>query len=602
VSRGQGPDSSIKEGSGNVWHQVQPLVAGHRRDIAVLALLSIISGFAEAAVLAVVAQVAAKLVTGGKEIHSTLGPFSLDTSLGSLLIVAMVLAFVRLLLQLPISILPARITADVQARIRHDLFDAFNRAPWAIQSRDREGHLQEMMSTQVMQATQGALQVNVMVTALFSFGVLIASALLLNPGAALVVLFAAAALFGVLRPLTMLGHRRSQELSQAQLDYASAVGEAVRLAEETQVFGARDAQQSRIDQFIETSRDLFFRTQLVGRLVPNLYQSLIFLIIVSGLGVLYLADVNQVASLGAVVLLLVRAGTYGQQLQTAYQQVRQALPFVDRLRQTEAAYRAHDPGTRDRVLETFTTLTMSGVRYSYRSGQPILSGIDFEVSKGEAIGIVGPSGAGKSTLVQLLLQLRQADSGSYLIDGHAANRYKLDDWRRQVAYVPQQPRLIHASVVANIAYFRKLPLEAIERAARLARIAAEIAAWSDGYKTLIGPRADAVSGGQQQRICLARGLASNPRILILDEPTSALDPASEFLLQESLKSLAGEVTLFIVAHRLSTLDMCDRVMVVNNGEIEDFDTAENLRLQNEYYRKAAGVSGLSQANSERLEP
>ena len=99
--------------------------------------------------------------------------------------------------------------------------------------------------------------------------------------------------------------------------------------------------------------------------------------------------------------------------------------------------------------------------------------------------------------------------------------------------------------------------------------------WSHGYDTLIGPRADAVSGGQQQRICIARALAANPEVLVLDEPTSSLDPQSESLLQQSLLGLKGEITLFIVAHRISTLDMCDRVMVIPNGRLEAFDTINN---------------------------
>jgi ABC-type multidrug transport system fused ATPase/permease subunit len=374
------------------------------------------------------------------------------------------------------------------------------------------------------------------------------------------------------------------------MDYAGGIGEAIRVAEETQVFGVAAAQRSRIDDLVAASRDLFFRTQMLGRLVPNLYQSLIFFIIVVGLAGLYALGAGHVASLGAVVLLLVRAGTYGQQVQGGYQSVRQALPFVDRLQEAQRRYAESSPRIDGRPLPRVRTLAFDDVAYAYRPGRPVLSHISFQVASGEAIGVIGPSGAGKSTLVQILLQLRMPDHGSYLVNSKPIQRFARDDWHRLVAYVPQEPRLIHASVADNIRYFRSLDDDAIERAGRLARIHDDITGWPNGYDTVVGPRADAVSGGQQQRICLARALVARPEVLVLDEPTSALDPRSEALLQESLGSLRGEVTLFIVAHRMSTLDICGRVMVIVDGRLEAFDPIELLRLHNSYYRSASTIA------------
>lgn len=573
------------------WTQLKPLLGERRRSVVALAVFSILSGFMEAGVLAVVAQVAASLVNGEKEVSASIGPFQLNASVGTLLLAASILASVRLALQVPISALPARIAADVQAQLRNALFDAFGRASWQVQSRDREGHLQEMMTSQVVQATQGAMQVNILITAVFTFLVLIISALVLNIAAALVVLTAAVLLFGLLRPMNALGHRRSRELSQAQMDYASGIGEAVRLAEETQVFGVGAAQRRRIGDLVGAAQDLFFRTQFISRLVPNLYQSLIFLIIVTGLAGLYFTGAGHVASLGAVVLLLVRAGTYGQQIQSSYQLVRQAMPFVDRLQKAERSYTSSSLISQDLPLPGVDALVFENVSYAYRRGQPVLSVIDFNVAAGEAIGIIGPSGAGKSTLVQILLQLRNPDTGRYLINGVPAGQFARDDWHRRIAYVPQQPRLVHASVADNIRYFRSLDDTMVERASKLARLHEDVKRWPKGYETIVGPRADAVSGGQQQRICLARALVAQPRILVLDEPTSALDPRSEALLQESLQTLTGEVTLFIIAHRMSTVELCDRVMVIVDGRLEAFSAMSVLHQHSPYYRSAAASAG-----------
>ncbi len=539
-----------------------------------------------------VAQVAAALVDRATRVHATVGPFNIDVTVGDLLIVACALAIIRLALQIPISLLPARIAADVQARLRNKLFDAFTRASWAVQSREREGHFQEMMTSQVIQASQGALQATTLLTALLTTLVLIASSLALNVGAAGVVLGAAILLFVCLRPLNALGHRRARSLSQAQMQYASGIGEAVRVAEETQVFGVASAQRNQIGRLVDVAQDLFYRTQMLGRLIPNMYQSMIFLILVAGLAGLYVAGSGHVASLGAVVILLVRAGTYGQQIQGSYQFVRQALPFVERLEEAEGRYVASSPMSGERPLTKVDSLTFENIFFEYRSSQPVLSDISFDVVSGEAVGIIGPSGAGKSTLVQILLQLRTPDHGRYLVNGVPAEQFVRDDWYRRVAYVTQEPRLVHASVADNIRYFRELDDDAVERAGRLARIHDDIMDWPEGYATIVGPRADAVSGGQQQRICLARALAAQPEVLVLDEPTSALDPRSATLIQDSLIALKGDVTLFIIAHRMATLDMCDRVMVVVGGQLEAFDTIALLQRHSSYYRSATGPADI----------
>jgi len=244
-------------------------------------------------------------------------------------------------------------------------------------------------------------------------------------------------------------------------------------------------------------------------------------------------------------------------------------------------------------------LAFESVSYAYVPGRRALSDMTFEVTAGETVGIVGPSGAGKSTLVQLVLNLRAADEGRYLVNDVPVEQFSEDDWHERFAYVPQEPRLIHASVADNISYFRSLDSVAVERAARLARIHDDILTWSQGYDTMIGPRADAVSGGQQQRICIARALAAKPEVIVLDEPTSSLDPQSENLLQQSLVGLKGQVTLFIVAHRLSTLDICDRVMVITDGQLEAFDTITRLEQGSSYYRAATAVD-TAISGAERL--
>jgi ABC-type multidrug transport system fused ATPase/permease subunit len=580
----------VERSGGSMRDRVSLLLGRRRKSVVVLAVCSIFSGFTEAGTLALIAQIASTLVTGRKVVHFNHAFIHLNASLGSLILVAFGLTIVRLLLQFPLSILPARIAANVQGNLRTTLFDAFTRASWSVQSKDREGQLQETTTSQVMSATVGAMQATILITSSFTFLVLLASAVALNPLAAVIVASASVALFGLLRPLRSRGVINSRALSKAQVEYAGGVAESIRLAEETHVFGVVSAQRARIAGLVANSERFYFRTQLLTRFVSNFYQSLIYLLLVGGIAGLTLAGRSHAGSLAGVVLVLLRAGTAGQLVQGAYQGLSQSLPFIERTQEAVKRYNDSAPHYGEQPLQHVADVAFEQVTFGYDPDRPVLSDITFDVAGGEVIGIIGPSGAGKSTLVQLLLQLRKPDAGRYLVNGVAADEFAREDWYRRVSYVPQEPRLLHASVADNIRFFRDLDDDAVQRAAALARIHDDVIGWSHGYDTVVGPRADAVSGGQQQRICLARALAARPEVLVLDEPTSALDPHSETLIGESLTALKSELTLFIIAHRMSTLEICDRVMVIVDGRLVAFDTKALLQTQNTYYRHASQLA------------
>jgi ATP-binding cassette subfamily B protein len=539
------------------------------------------------------AQVAAALVDGLKRVSLDAGPIHAHASISTLLVAGFALAAVRLLLQSVIVYLPARFSADSLYALRSSLFGAYSRASWPVQSRDRQGELQEMMSGQSMAAATASYQAAILVTAILAFSVLAASALVLDPLAAVLVLAAAGGLFALLRPVSVMGGRRTHLLALASVNLAEGISEATRLAEETNVFGVADAHEERVMQHVHETRNLFFQNQLLAGVVPGVYQSAIYLMVVGGLAILYASGTHQIASLGAVVLVLVRAGTYGQIAQTTYQNVRQTIPYVERVLTFEQRFVDEPYISGGTPLQELRTIAFDHVTFGYDPRRPVLTDVTFEVECGQAIGVVGPSGAGKSTTSQLLLRLRQPNAGRYLVNGAPAEAFRASDWRRLVAYVPQDPSLLHASAADNIRYFRDFGPVAVERAARLAGIHEEIMSWPDGYDTLIGPRADAVSGGQEQRICLARALVAEPTMLVLDEPTSALDPHSEKLIQNSLEVLKGQVTLFIVAHRLTTLQLCDRLMVIRDGRLEAIGSTEELSADNEYFQSASTLASAT---------
>jgi len=565
-------------------------MGGRTSPMVGLVATSIGAGLAEAAVLVLVANVAAAMVLHGQHLSGGLGPLGLHLTVGHALLAALALALLRLVLAMVVSWLPARMSAEVQAGLRRDLFDAYTRASWATQANDRDGHLQALMTDQINQATSAVISVASAISAAAMFLSLLVSALALNPVVAMVVLASSVVLFGALQPLNRRGRAAARELSQANMDHAGGVSESVRLAEEAQVFGAAPAFRRREEDLIQVTRGVFFRFQLISRLGSSVYQSLVILFIVGGLGGLYLVGGGALASLGAVVLMLVRASAYGQQFQGAYLTFIQMLPYLERLESAVSRYHAAAPPDGGRPLPAIRTLSFDQVTFSYVQGTSVLCNIGFQVEAGETVGIIGPTGAGKSTVSQLLLRLREPDTGDYLINGKPASTFARAAWQSRVAYVPQEPQLLQATVADNIRFFRDIDDDAVRRSARLAHVHKEIMAMPEGYGTMIGQRADAVSGGQRQRICLARALAGRPDMLLLDEPTSALDLASEMAVQASLARLHGRVTLFIVAHRMTLLEICDRVLVLDKGRVIAFAPATDLAGSNAFYRKVSALS------------
>ncbi len=580
-------------GAGELRRHVTSLIGDRPAFIAALIVSGAIAGVCESAILALVASVASALVTGNPRDTLQLGPVRLDYPLGHVLLIALIFAVLRLFIQAPISYLPARVCADVQARLRLRLFSAFRTAPWAIKAGDAEGSFQELATDQVYQATQGvqaataALSISVMLV------VMVAAALVVEFWTALLVIATGVGLFLAFRPMNRLGRRQASRLSAVQVSYAGAVYDAVNMAEESQVFGTGASEETKLGQLVETARLRYYKTIFIGRMVPGAYQCIIFLLLVAGMAALVATGASRISSAGAVILLLIRASSFGQSLQGSWVAMYQGLPFLDRISDAERAYRARPVIRGSSCPSGIPKLEFRSVSYAYQPERPVLREVTFEVRPGEAVGLVGPTGAGKSTLTQILLGLREADSGEYLAATESINRWDPVYWTRTFAYVPQEPRLLQGTVAENIRFYRDIPAEMVEAAARMAHLHSEIVRLPFGYDTEVSQRAKAMSGGQRQRLCLARALAGKPKVLILDEPTSQLDANSESLVQESLRAIKGELTLFIVAHRLSTLALCDRVMVVRDGRLEAFASVEELAQSNDFYRVAAELSGIA---------
>jgi ATP-binding cassette subfamily B protein len=217
------------------------------------------------------------------------------------------------------------------------------------------------------------------------------------------------------------------------------------------------------------------------------------------------------------------------------------------------------------------------VGFSYDGVRKVLRGIDLKIAPGEMVGLAGPSGGGKTTMVNLICRFYDVLEGQILIDGVDLRDYDIEQLRRHIGVVLQEPFLFHGTVAANIAYGNpQATLDDIITAAKAANAHDFIVGFPDGYDTLVGERGHTLSGGERQRISIARAILNNPTILILDEATSSVDTETEKLIQEALDHLIANRTTIAIAHRLSTLRKADRLVILDKGEITEQGSHEEL--------------------------
>lgn len=552
----------------------------HRRDrlaLAAIGATAVVASIAEASVLVTITLLGLRLAGAQDDAVDLPFDIPLDELSNTRLIVA---GFVLLVLRLAIlgfnAWIGARLSESVLFRWRRRVVHAFLGASWERQQGEDEGHLQTVTQSYVSAVSSVVQQLANALTAGTSFLTFVFGAFLLHPLAAMGLATFGAVLFVAVRPLTTFVRQMAGRQKAAAQEYARLLGEIVSMPQEARVFGIEPQLMGRLEvrlrEFVVARR----RQAIAQKMTPQTFQTLGLGIVLTGLALATQLEFSDAAVIGALVLLLVRSLNYGQTFQSTYQSVVSSQPSIDGLLDAVADYESTRGVRGSEAISGFSDIWFENVTLGYEQ-EEVLRDVDLKIRMGESIGVIGSSGSGKSTLAASLLALLEARHGRILVDGRDLLSIDEGSWSDVVCFVPQEPKLFDGTVGENIAFFRsRLSDSEVRDAAEAAHLGQELQKWG-GLDHPVGPRGSRLSGGQRQRVCIARALAGSPALLVLDEPTSALDGDSEDSIVKVLEDLRSRCTMVVIAHRLSTLEFCDRILLVEGGRVREIGSGSDIQ-------------------------
>ncbi len=475
---------------------------------------------------------------------------------------------------------PGYVGRHIVKTLRGQIFDRYVHLPVAYFDTQASGVLLSKLTYNTEQvATATTDSITVFVRDTLTIVGLIGYLLYLNPKLTLFSLIVGPLIAALIRRINVLFRRYSGRIQNSMGEVTRVAKEAIEAPRVVRVFNAQGYESRMFEEVIEHNR----RSNMKLMLTKALSNPIVQTIAAVGLaGVLYLATVEAVA--GRMTVGEFTSFIAALMLITA--PLRRLVNVAGPLQQGIAAAQsifevldtpAENKGGEHRVERVSGAIEYRDVGFQYAtSAEPVLKGVTFNARPGETIAIVGRSGSGKSTLVGLLPRFYDATGGAVLVDGVNVRDFDLHALRSQVSLVSQEVVLFNDTIRSNIAFGHPAEPGQIEAAARSARVTEFTDQFPEGLDTVVGDRGALLSGGQRQRIAIARALLRNTPILILDEATSALDTELERQIQEQLEALMANRTTLVIAHRLSTVEKADRILVMDAGRVVEMGTHHEL--------------------------
>ncbi|KAA3649524.1 MAG: ATP-binding cassette domain-containing protein [Proteobacteria bacterium] len=411
----------------------------------------------------------------------------------------------------------------------------------------------------------------------------------------------------VVIPLVITG-RRIQKLSRIEqdriADSSALATETINAIHTVQAYGQEARERERFFVAVNRAFTAAVNSIRMTTILTVLVGAVVFggIVLVLWLGAKDVINGTMTAgTLSQFVMYAVMAATSTGALTTVWSELKKAAGALERiveLMHTENPIQS-PPQPNQFTHTVLGHLAFNNVSFAYpsRPDMAVLKNITFEIIPGQTVAVVGPSGAGKSTLFQLLLRFYEPQQGTILIDGVNINQYALTDLRRQFALVAQDATLFSTSAAENIAYGRPdADSAAIEAAAKAAHAHQFIDNLAEHYDTYLGERGVRLSGGQAQRLSIARAIMTDPPVLLLDEATSALDAESEQMVQQALNQLMQKRTTLVIAHRLATIKKADKILVLDDGELVASGRHAELIKSNPLYARLAKLQFIDSAS------
>ncbi len=505
-----------------------------------------------------------------------------------LLLLFVAIMICKALLTRYVTLMDNRLIQDYTQGLRLRLYDAIAQADWQKLIQYSRSHLLNLFNLDTGRISNTANLLVKSISLLLTAAVQISIALVMNFWLTLFILSCGAMLFWFFRPMLIKSKACGQRMREASVQFFEEIDDQISGIKEIRAYGISDSQRQRFWEATEAYKQsnleltrIYIQPAAIYSISSAVLVALAFFVAQSFLAL-------NTAKVVIMIYIFSRLWPIYISLQATLQNMMSTLPVYKAFSNTLEELSSQSASLKIPLSIDFQLcreIRLENVNFSYRSSaQKLLQNLSLVLPAQKVIALVGCSGAGKSTLVNLITGFLIPESGSILIDGIRLDSSNIAGWQKQISYVPQDPLLLHATIRENIQRFHPgLPEADLIAALKLAQAWEFVEKLPEGLDSLVGERGIRLSGGEKQRIVLARALAGSPQLIILDEATSSLDYENEYNIRNVIKSLHKQVTIIVIAHQLNTISSAEHILVMDNGKIVQQGSFAELIQQNEGY-------------------